>query len=229
MQNDELLKYIKSEIVKGTSREEIINSLIKAGWQSNVATQALSAISSPASATITFPQSSNTTATEKDYPITKLWLFKAPIILTLISLVAIIFGYYFPYFLIALPFYLITNPFIRANFHYSIEDKFFVVKQGVLSKKQRNIPYGVIQNVLVKQDLFDKIFNLASFSVENASQVNNRGFLSGLKTNRQGETFGSSGNKVNIPGLKKKDAENLRLVLLQKMKENPNQDIQSGL
>lgn len=230
MLNNEIINYIKSELTKGTSREEIMNSLVKAGWQTNDISEAFNVIPVSASNITASPQFTNTIATEKEYPITKLWIFKAPIIITAISLVAIIFGYYFPYFLIALPFYLIANPLIRANFHYSTEEKFFLVKQGVLSKKQRNLPYGVIQNVLVKQDWFDRIFGLASFSVENASQGGGKGFFSGLRSNKQqGETVGSSGNKVNIPGLKKKDAEALKLVLLQKMKENPTEDSQSGL
>lgn len=230
MLNDEVISYINSELAKGTSREEIINSLIKAGWQSNVISEALNTISTPASTTVSSPQFTNSIATEKDYPITKLWIFKAPIIITFISLVALFFGYYLPYFLIALPFYLIANPLIRANFHYSTEEKFFVVKQGVFSKKQRNLPYGVIQNVLVKQDWFDRVFGLASFSVENASQGGGKGFFSGLRSNKQqAESVGSSGNKVNIPGLKKKHAEALKLVLLQRMKENPIEDSQSGL
>lgn len=231
MPNYEIINYIKAELAKGMSREEIVNFLVKAGWQSNVISEAFNAISMPASTTTIPPQPSNTiVATEKEYPITKLWIFKAPIIITAISLVAIIFGYYFPYFIIALPFYLIANPLIRANFHYSTEEKFFLVKQGVLSKKQRSLPYGVIQNVLVKQDWFDRVFGLASFSVENASQGGGKGFFSGLRSNKQqGETVGSSGNKVNIPGLRKKDAEALKLVLLQKMKENPIEDSQSGL
>lgn len=230
MPDNEIISYIKSELAKGTSREAIMNSLVKAGWQSNVISEAFSAIAMPASSIATSPQFTNTIVTEKEYPITKLWIFKAPIIITVISFVAIIFGYYFPYLLIALPFYLIANPLIRANFHYSTEEKFFVVTQGVFSKKQRNLPYGVIQNVLVKQDLFDRVFGLASFSVENASQGGGKGFVSGLEGNKQqGETVGSSGNKVNIPGLKKKDAEALKLVLLQRMKENPIEDSQSGL
>ncbi len=230
MPNDEVIQYIKSELAKGTSKEEIINSLVKAGWQSNVALEVLNTISAPVSSTVAASQSTTPIATEKDYPIAKLWIFKAPIIIVAISLIAWFFGYYFPYLVIALPIYLIANPLIRANFHYSTDEKFFVVKQGVFSKKQRNLPYGVIQNVLVKQDWFDRVFGLASFSVENASQGGGKGFFSRLRgNNKQGETVGSSGNKVNIPGLKKKDAEALKLVLLQRMKENPIEDSQSGL
>ncbi len=174
---------------------------------------------------------------EKNYPITNLWIFKAPIIIFIISIIALFFGRWYPVLVLAFPVYLIANPLIRANFHYSTDEKFFTVKQGVFSKKQRNLPYGVIQNVLVKQDWFDRIFGLASFSVENAAQGGGKGFFGGnkyLRANgayqgRQGESVGSSGNKVNIPGLKKKDAEALKLVLLQRMKENPIEDNQSGL
>ena len=243
MLNNKIVNFIKSELTKGTSREKIMNSLVKAGWQSNVISKAFNAISIPASTIKTSPQSTNRIATEKECPITQLWVFKGTIILTAILLVAIIFGYYFPYYInalpfcliaiiLAIPFNLIANILFKANFHYSTKDKFFVVKQGVFSKKQRNLPYGVIQNVLVKQDWLDRVFGLASFSIENASQGGGGGkgfFLLYKSYKDQGETIGSSSNKVNIPGLKKKDAEALRLVLLQRMKENPIEDSQSGL
>ncbi len=232
MANNEIINYIKSELAKGESKETIVNSLSQAGWQNNDIQEAFNSLSAPASPTATPPQSTSEIVTEKNYPITKLWIFKAPIIIIVISIVALLFGYYFPYLLIALPIYLIANPLIRANFHYATDEKYFVVRQGVFSKKQRNLPYGVIQNVLVKQDWFDRVFGLASFSVENASQGGGKGFFGRNKSLRiggtyqqQGEAVGSSGNKVNIPGLRKKDAEVLKLVLLQKMKENPIEEL----
>lgn len=172
----------------------------------------------------------NEIVTEKNYPITTLWIFKAPIIIVLISIAALLFGYYFPYLLIALPIYLIANPLIRANFHYSLDDKFFNVKQGVISKKQHHVPYGVIQTVFVKQDIFDRIFRLASLRIENASQAGG-GKSYGSESSRYGghEDVGASKNKVNIPGLKKQSAEELKNIILQKIKENPIEDSQSGL
>jgi len=175
--------------------------------------------------------------TEDNYPITKLWILKAPIIIILMNVVALFFGYYFPYLVLALPIMLIANPLIRANFHYSLDDKFFAVRQGVISKKQRSLPYGVIQNVFVKQDLFDRIFGLATLRVENASQSGggakehwwNKSYGSKSTAYGQSEGVGSSGNKVNIPGLKKQNAEELKNYILQKIKENPIEDSQSGL
>lgn len=175
--------------------------------------------------------------TEKDYPITKLWIFKTPILIVLANLAILPFGYFFPYLVLAFPIMLIANPLIRANFHYSLDDKYFHIKQGVISKKQRNLPYGVIQNIFVKQDLFDRIFGLASLRVENAVQSGGgkmswwkRGYGSkGNAYGQQAEGLGSYGNKVNLPGLKKSSAEALKVLLLQKMKENPIEDSQSGL
>lgn len=234
MANNEIINYIKSELAKGESKETIVNSLSQAGWQNKDVWEAFNSLSAPVSPIATSPQHTAEIVNEKNYPITKLWIFKAPIIIIVISIVALLFGYYFPYLVIALPIYLIANPLIRANFHYSTDEKYFTVRQGVFSKKQRNLPYGVIQNVLVKQDWFDRVFGLASFSVENASQGGGKGFFGRSKSFRmggayqqQGETVGSSGNKVNIPGLRKKDAEALKLILLQRMKENPIEE--SGL
>lgn len=181
------------------------------------------------------PSLPKTAVTEKNYPITKRWMLKAPLIFLFINIVALFFGYYFPYLVILIPIYLIANPFIRRNFHYSLDEAYFNVKQGVFSKKQRNIPYGVIQNVVVKQDLFDRIFGLATLYVENASfgggvvsQKQARQALFAQRRQKQ-ETVGASKNKVNIPGLKKKDAESLKMMILQKMKENPLEDTHSGL
>ena len=171
---------------------------------------------------------------EKKYPVTKLWMFKAPLIFLAINIVAMLFGYIYPYLLLAMIIALIVNPLIRANFHYSLDDKIFFVKQGVISKKQRSLPYGVIQNVFVKQDLFDRLFKLASLRVENASNSNKKSGFFSLSGNQMGKTgyqdaIGVSGNKVSIPGLKKQDAEELKMAILQKMKDNPIEDSQSGL
>ena len=168
----------------------------------------------------------NKVITEKDYPIAKLWMFKAPIIIVFMNVVALFFGRYFPVLVLAFPVYLIANPLIRGNFHYSLEEKFFIIRQGVISKKQRNLPYGVIQNVFVKQDLFDRIFGLAKLIIENASQS---GGARNIRTSQESESVGAAGNKVNIPGLKKQYAEELKNLILNKIKENPIEDSQSGL
>lgn len=237
MANNEIINYIKSELAKGENKEAIASSLSQAGWKNSDIQDAFNALSAPTSFGATPAASTNELVTEKDYPITKLWIFKTPIIIIVISIVALFFGYWFPYLVIALLFFLVTNPLIRANFHYATQEKFFEVKEGVISKKQRNLPYGVIQNVFVKQDVFDRIFGLATLRIENASQGGGKGFVGGSKSFRlsgvyqqqQNDAIGSSKNAVNIPGLKKSSAEALKNVLLQRMKENPIEDSQSGL
>jgi len=197
----------------------------------------------------------NEIITEKNYPVQGLWVLKS----ILGSLFALIF--FVPYFLISSRlgetskdteinfyviiivglaiFHFIVTILRRANFHYSIEEKFLTLKQGILSKQQRHIPYGVIQNLFVKQDLFDRIFGLASLAIENASQGAGAlaapqqqkvfGLRIGNQQRQQVEMVGFSGNKVSIPGLTKANAEILKGIVLQKMKENPIEDSQSGL
>ncbi len=231
--NKEIVDFIRSELTKGESKQEINDSLLKAGWKKNDVKEAFDSLSAPVSPNTTSPQNIAKKVTEKSYPITNRWIFKAPIIATGITIIGLFFGYYFPYLVILIPFWLIANPLIRSRFHYTTEEKFFDVQQGVFSKKQRHLPYGVIQNIVVKQDWFDRVFGLASLTVEDASQGGGKGLFGGSKSFRlsgsrqQGQSVGSSGNKVNIPGLKKKDAEALKLILLQRMKENPIEE--SGL
>jgi uncharacterized membrane protein YdbT with pleckstrin-like domain len=165
--------------------------------------------------------------TEKKYPIHRLWIIKS--IFTYSRLLIIIILLYLLgsdrsketsllSFIVIVGigmFALVTAILRRANFHYSIEEKFLIIKQGILLREQRYIPYGVIQNLFIKQDLFDQIFGLASLTIENASEG--------------AGSVGFYGNKVSIPGLFKTDAEVLKGIILQKMKENPVMDSQSGL
>ena len=136
-----------------------------------------------------------------------------------------------------IPVNLVFAALRRITFHYALDSKFLNLQQGILNKTQRHIPYGVIQNVFVKQDLFDRLFGLASLTLENASM--GAGSQEGLtkvfgitlsnKKQQRVEMVGFSGNKVSIPGLTKQNAETLKSIVLQKMKENPVEDSQSGL
>lgn len=199
--------------------------------------------------------------TEKDYPVQGLWILKSIIRSLIVFVIIGVFFYwssgyenlslweslskdpelqiYFWIYIAAIPFSLIMAILRRATFHYSIESQFLTLRQGILSRQQRHIPYGVVQNLFVKQDLFDRIFGLASLTIENASQggtnVDNQqeqkvfGLRIGNQRRQQTEMVGFSGNKVSIPGLTKANAEILKGIVLQKMKENPIEDSQSGL
>lgn len=186
----------------------------------------------------------NAIITEVNYPIQFAWVFKtfvAFFIAIIVTIILFLIGFYNIYLLLLIvysPIYFVILILRRKNFHYAIEDKFMTLNQGILSKQQRHIPYGVIQNIFVKQDLFDRAFRLASLAIENASQGgkndnnSNKKFLGMTVSNQKkqySEAVGFQGNRVSIPGLKKEDAEALKNVVLQKMKENPLEDSHSGL
>lgn len=174
--------------------------------------------------------------TKKVYPIEGRWVFKS-VWGTLLVLAFLLYlaqnikqetGIYRYDAFIFIPIVitqLIATYLQLINFHYSLDDKAIVLRQGIFSKKQRLMHYGSIQNVLVKQDLYDKIFGLASITIENASHG------AGFQNIRRSATdlLGFRGNKICVPGLKKQNAEALRNIILQKMKDNPIQDSKSGL
>lgn len=192
--------------------------------------------------------------TEKDYPVRRLWILKAGFWSILCLIILALLGWIMIHLrgdmgaklqllinLMAIAVFaiahLISIILRRITFHYSIEDKFLIFKQGVLSKQERHIPYWTLQNLCVTQSLFDRIFGLYSLIIENAAQ-------GGTSATSQNQVFfrmkvgvkqqpitviGFSGNRAIIPGLAKKDVEILKKIILQKMKENPTGDDQSGL
>lgn len=192
--------------------------------------------------------------TERTYPIRNIWLFKQAIFtfVPFAVLIVVLFLlnssdsqtrvtnanthiFLSPYVFLFAIFTLVsvfTTALRRSRFHYSLEEKFIVLHQGIITKQNRNVAYGVIQGVFVNQSLFDRIFGLASltfedFSNHGRSAMSSSGSVKSGKSSR--EAIGFVGNKIHIPGLKKKDAEELKTVILQKIKENPIDDRNSGL
>lgn len=164
--------------------------------------------------------------TERDFPIQFVWLYKS--LISSLFIVLLTFGMasigYINYFLIAFvayaPIAFLVSWLARNNFHFALEDKFLLLKQGILSKQERNVPYGVIQHIFVKQDLFDRIFGLASLTVENATK--SIADIQMQKTQKAPiESIGFVGNAVVIPGLNKDHAEALKMKILEQMKNNP--------
>ena len=184
----------------------------------------------------------NELITEKKYPVRGKWITKSMLgyFLTFIFFVVTGIGglLYLIIIFISGIFGIIQAVLRRKAFHFTIEDSYLTFQQGVLNKSQRHIPYGVVQNIIVKQDLFDRIFGIASLVIENASQggasnQNSPRKIFGIpisnRSKQQGDTIGYDGGKTAIPGLLKQDAESLKAVVLQKMKEHPLDDNQSGL
>lgn len=241
MIRQELQDYIKQQLAQGVNKEIIINSLIGAGWQKAEIDEALNAIYLNSSQTSSQIPSAPLVEqiTENNYPVQPIWVLKSMlgfVFAFTISIFLLLIGYINFYLILLIlytPIYFIIVVLRRKNFHYLIDKEFMVIKQGVLSKKQRNIPYGVIQNVFVKQDLFDRLFGLASVTIENASQAggkeNNEQKVFGMKMRAQNrqqvETVGFTGNKVSIPGLTKQNAEALKNTILERIKANPIEEL----
>lgn len=161
------------------------------------------------------------TITEKNYSIQNIWLFKqifiALIILPIYSFFIFSAGngalfssgrallVFLPFiFIFSLTFDIsvITNVLRRSNFHYSLEDYFIALHQGIIFKQNRNVPYGRIQGVFVNQGLFDRIFGLASLTFEDHSQggksaMSVNGYVGSGKSRH--EALGFVGNKIHIP------------------------------
>ena len=106
----------------------------------------------------------------------------------------------------------------KKYFHFTLEDRFLHIKEGVLNKSEKHMPYEAIQNIVIKQDIYDKIFRLGYLLIYNATSeiaTGNR-----RKYDRPAST---------IKGLKMTDAEALREDILKKIKDNPAEIAYSGI
>lgn len=184
---------------------------------------------------------SQTAITDNEYPVESTWILKIPVNFLITTVIISIF---LGFILVPLGFLsseggiislavlgitiatmvgigflsVIVAALSRENFHYSVEEDFMIFHQGVLTKQQKNLPYGVIQDVILSQDIVDKMFGLASVTIENASSGGGQVYARGRAA---GAWIGFVGNVATIPGLTKPNAETLKEIILKKMKENP--------
>lgn len=238
MIDQNLLSYIKSQRLQNINDESIKAALISSGWNQSVINEAFSSMGNEAT-----PASTDTQIeiSDKIYPIQNKLVVKQVIpIVILIMLLMLgepsdpeVASYIFIYILIFIG--TIVYFFLaKANYKYEFQEKHIVLHQGILRKQQRTLQYGVIQNVLVKQGLLDRIFGIATLILENAAGKGDLGYQKvfgmRVKTQQQrGDLLGFKGNQISIPGLNKADAEKLKEILLKKIQENPIEDKQSGL
>ena len=127
-------------------------------------------------------------------------------------------------YIIAIPITFFYKILSRANFHYTLNQSYLMVKSGVLYKKLRNTPYGIIQNIILKQGIIDRLFGLATLKIENAAQAGGLATIAGQNTP---DAIISNGNAVMIPGLNFADAQTLKATLQDLMRKNPT--IEQGL
>lgn len=65
-------------------------------------------------------------------------------------------------------------------FTYQFQGNEIIIRSGVISKKQRNIPFKRIQNTNLSQNVLHRIFNLYKLEFETAGDSSSEGVLNGI-------------------------------------------------
>ena len=168
------------------------------------------------------------TLNEKMFPIQNVWIVKLSIIIIIVAIILLFNKEYIDFiflFIFALFNYLLVKLAV-VRFHFSLDEHFITIKQGILSKTQRQLPYTVVQNVIVEQGFLDRLFGISTLNFENASEAGGLKINKGKKRKRwQFQNIGIIGNQVNIPGLKKEQAELLKNKLLEKIQRNQGTEL----
>lgn len=183
----------------------------------------------------------STSFTKKYYPIQTIWIFKPFVSLILYVVVMPLLARTFYEVIFYMIFFVIAAgistaiTYLKVNaFSFDFKDTLVTLNQGIISKQQRDLQYSVIQNIIVKRDIFSRIFGLASFTFENAA--GGGGFSNMMKASKnskysvyQNDFLGFSGNLVCIPGLKNTDAEKLKTFLMERLTATQRSGDVSGL
>lgn len=196
----------------------------------------------------------NNPVSNKDYPVDFTWTFKKPlgfilgyglaficVILFVIVLAASETNKPFPISLIVVISLFLTVPliavslaiffyqyFLRKNFSYLVGEDFMVFQQGIINKEQKNLPYGVIQDLIITQDIFDRLFNTVSLIIENAASSGGLQ-MAYRQRSKYPLTIGFYSNTAIIPGLSINNALRLKEIILNKIKTKSFNHDGSGL
>jgi len=121
----------------------------------------------------------------------------------------------------------------KIKFQYEFGEKNIILKQGVISKSERQGFYGRIQNISISQDFIDRFIGIASLIIETASDSGGAKLATESKKNRgrglDWFKLGFYSNCILIPGLLYEDALDFKKFIMEQMKANPIDDAQSGL
>lgn len=182
---------------------------------------------------------------ENSFPIQSKWLSKGFGYMSAIAAAFVGFSYFTRYFgnkaediivpIVFVCFWMIVNLVVvilqKSNFHYEFTDKMINLKQGVISKAERHVFYGRVQNIILSQDVFDRLLGIVSLTLETASDAGGAVLVKDTRR-RSGLAWfklGFLSNGVTIPGLLYPQARELRKFILDQIKNNPIDDAQSGL
>jgi hypothetical protein len=245
--NKQVEDYIKNCTVSNIPKGQIVNSLVNAGWTQDDINDTFKTFNAPivkrgivsgttAGAIGSVPEApmSPRVITKKEYPVTVLWGFKLFIIAIFISIVALLFGYWFPELLLILPFLPIIYLYQRRKIKFSLSDNTiniagvykrhnkssFALSKGDSKKGSISIPYSKISGVHTQQDVFDMIFGLSGVFVD-LSQDEKKKKKSFIEKKLAPLFLGNvayvQGDNFIIPGLTKKNAEILESIILDRM------------
>ncbi|MCK6462709.1 MAG: PH domain-containing protein [Candidatus Pacebacteria bacterium] len=177
--------------------------------------------------------------------ISKLWIFTDPIVLMLLLFFGAMYFLYLAdkmpqgllFFFVLLAFLITILRFLLRlliwfNFSFSVEDGFLLVRENVLRKKERRIPYNLIENVSIEKFFLQMIFGLRSLKIFCSPKIEDFYVLNPVSAkNIKKDDFkklflleatlhtqytkcflniGSCGRYIIIPGLTKRGAETLK-------------------
>jgi len=244
--SEQVENYIKDCMISNIPKDQIVNSLVNSGWSQGDIDDTFATFNAPIANrrtvvsageavvdTIAEAPVSSKLITQKEYPVTVLWIFKFPIIIIFISIAALLFGYWFPDLLLALPIFLVYYLYQRGKIKFSLSNDSISVS-GVFQKRKKNsvvpigkdkkhsvnIPYSSIGSVHVQQDMFDALFGLGGVFVDLSpkSEKKKKGFIEKkLAPLFLGQITRIQGDNFIIPGLTKRNAEILESIILDRM------------
>ena len=190
---------------------------------------------------------------EKTYPIQAVWVIKNFIYIVIRTagfLIPVCFVLFYSHarvgmsivaeFIVAIVFAIVLHVAIfialvlrKIKFQYEFGEKNIILKQGIISKSERHIFYGRIQNISLSQDFVDKFLGIASLLIETASDSGGAKLLTEAKNDRSREfgwfKLGFYSNCILIPGLLYDNASDFKKFIMEQMIANPIDDAQSGL
>lgn len=62
----------------------------------------------------------------------------------------------------------------KATFSFELLPQFILMKDGVVMREEKHVPYRSVQNVLLKRTLAERIFGLCSVVIENAAMASSK-------------------------------------------------------
>jgi len=73
-----------------------------------------------------------------------------------------------------LPALMLTEPYYNT-FQYEIQDDEVIVRQGLITRSVKHVPYRTVTNLEIKRDPFDRMLNLGSLRIQTAGMSGQSG------------------------------------------------------